>query len=282
MANTYTSLLNTAGIAPDGYGLDVMLDAANKSVMMPLVRRYNVPRGNSLYAPIVGTRSVTSRARGATTETAAVSFTALNDTGASFTKAFNYDALEIGYASLNDLDAPRLAAWLNAEKAQMGAALANQLDADLLGLYASASDSVGGTGQDVTYDLLVEAIRKLRVANAPGPYFVVLPETQWDHLAKIDQLVRADVRGPDGAINRQMFSMFGVQIFCTNNVPTSGGLAHGLAFSGEGILLALRDMVEVKEWDEPNNTAVRVMAYSDYAYANSFTDYIVDFQTTDS
>lgn len=279
--NTYTSLLSTAGLSPNQYGLEVALDAANKAVMMPLVTMYPIPKGASLYIPKVGARSAAEITRGAD-ETDAITYKNITDTAASFTKKFSYDALEMGYATLNDLPPAHLAATLNAVKAQMGSALANDVDSSLLGLYASASSNVGSSGDNVTYDLLIEAIRKLRVANAPGDYFIVLPETQWDHLAKIDELIRYEVRGEGSAItNGTMFKLFGVSIFCTNNVPTAAGAAHGLAFSRGGIALAVRDMVTVKEWDEPNNFAYRLAVFSDYAYANTYTDYIVDFITTD-
>ena len=280
MATTTTSVLSTAGLSPNQYGTEVALDAANKSVMRPLVRTYNIAKGNTLYIPKVGTRSVTKRVRG-TNDADNVTYAALSDTAVTFSKTFAVDALEISYESLNDMPAAHLAAWLNAEKSQMGSAVANQFDADTLGLYSVASDNVGDSSSNVSGAMLKEAIKALRVANAPGPYFIVLPETQWDHLADIDELTRFDVRGEgDTMQNRQAFKLHGVMIFTTGNVPTAAGTSHGLAFSGEGIAAAMRDEIVIKEWDNPNNFTQRIAAYTDYAYANTFADWIVDIQTT--
>lgn len=283
MANIYTSLLGTAGHAPDQFGREIVMDMPNQSVMIPLVQAYQIEKGETLTAPLTSARSLTSITRGSG-ETNSISFTAISDTGKTFTKAAAYDAFELGYPTLNDIPADRLAAEVSALKQQSTWACANNVDAALLGLYSSASANVGGGGVDFSIDLLAEAIKALKSANAPGRLFAVLPNTQWDHLAQTDELVRFDVRGEGNTIvNGTGFRYHGVDIFTTGNVPTSGGVAHGLVFSEYGIRLAMRDMATVKEWEEPANLAgYRCLVYLDYAYFNSFTDWIVDFQTTDS
>ena len=282
MAETYTSLLNTAGLSPNQYGLQVAIDAANRSVMQNLVMAYAIDKGSTLYIPKVGERTVSAITRGSTEADSDITFEALDDTAASFTKRFAYNGLEVTYATLNDMPPAHLRAWLEAERVQIAAALANDVDSKLLNLYSSASDSVGSSAENATWAMIKEAIKKLRVANAPEPYYIVLPETQWDHLAGIDELVRQDIRGEGLSIqDRQQFYAFGVRIFTTGNVPTASGAAHGLAFSREGIALAFRDQVAIKEFDYPTRFAHRMAAYSDYIYANTFDDYIVDFVTTD-
>jgi hypothetical protein len=279
---TTTALLSTAGLSPDQYGLQVAIDAANKSVMLPLIRRYMIPEGSTLYIPKVGTRSATARTRG-TDDSEQITFTALDDSAVSFTKKWTYDALAKSWATINDMPPANLAAWLNAERVQMGAALANQLDADILGLHASATTSVGSNAVDVSLPLLVEAIKALRVANAPEPYFMVFDETQWDHLAQIDELTRFDVRGEgDTIVNRQAFRLHGVSIFTTNNVVAASSAANNIAFSGEAFAIAIRDMVKMVEWQDPDLFSTKLAAYSDYAYANTFADYFVRIQTTDA
>ena len=67
-----------------------------------------------------------------------------------------------------------------------------------------------------------------------------------------------------------------MDIFTTGNCPAAANITHGLAFAGEGIAFAARDMIGVKEWDEPNNLAFRLAAWADYIYANTYSDYIVD------
>lgn len=283
-------MLSNAGIAPDQYGLDVAADGANKSVMMPLVRNYVIEKGHALYIPVVGTRTVTARARSTETsgagtgdEGTAITFNALDDTKLTMTKRFVYDAFYLPWEAANDFPQAHRAAWFNAEVSQIGAALGNDVDGRLLALYSSASDSVGGSGDDTTLALLNSAIKKLRIANAPEPYSIVLPETQWDKLAGIRELTHFDVRGEgDTLTNRQMFRLHGVNIFTTGNVPTASSTAHGLAFSGEGIRLAVRDMATVEEWRDGDTFTDKVAVFSDFAYVNTFSDWIVDFQTTDA
>ena len=276
----YTSVLNTAGIAPNQWGTEIARDLANKSVMLNLCEAYQVAPGNSLYIPTYPTRTANTITRGSS-ETAAISYTSVSNSAATFTKSASYDAIEIGYVTLNDLPPANLSAMLEAQKAAATDALVNTVDSAALGLYSTATYAV--TETDITYAGLTEAIRRLRVANAPAPYYIVLPETQWDHLAEIDQLIRFDVRGQAGPVSTgQGFNMFGVNIFTTGNCPTSGGSAFGLAFSSRGIRLAVRNMATVKEWDEPGNLAYRMAIWCDFAYANTYADWIVKIETQDS
>ena len=272
---TTTTLLGTAKMAADQFGLQVAIEAVNRSVMLPLSRRYIIPEGNALYIPKVGTRAVTALTRG-TDDGVAWTYSALNDTGITMTKRATYDALAVDWLVMNDLTPDRAAAWLNAERSQMSAALANDFDTTLLGLHASiTTNTVGGAGVDVDYPLLISAIQKLRAANAPEPYFGVFDESQWDHLAAIDQLVRFDARGEgDTIVNRQAFKMFGVQIYTTNNVVTSGGTtAKNMLFSGELFQVALRNLATVEDWRDQNTHANKLVVWQDIAYALSFENY---------
>jgi len=283
-ATTTTALLNTAGISPDQYGLDVYITAANRSVLMPLVRRYLIEGGSTLYIPIVGTRSATARTRG-TDDTELIVSTALDDTAASMTKRFTYDAISKSWATINDMPPAHLAAWLNAENVQMGAALANDFDSTVIAaVYSAATTNAVGSGAvDFSYDLFVSAIQKLRAQNAPEPYFAVLPETQWDHIAKTDEFTRYDARGEgDTMQNRQSFRAHGVSVFTTNNVATSGGEAQAIVFSGEAIAVAIRNFAQIEQWSEQLYTANFLMAWADYAYAIPLENYACQFTTTDT
>lgn len=287
MANIYTSLLNTAGLSPDQYGLDVLLDLPNRSVFMGqggpmLIKSYAIEKGNTLYAPTLGARSATAVTRGAS-ETTAMTFTAISDSAVSFTKRFAYDAWEIGYPTLNDMPPAHLRATLLGLREQATMALKNDFDSQMLSLYSSAANTVGSSGVDFSVANLAEAIKLLEVANAPRPYAAVLPSTQWDHLAASDELIRFDIRGETSPIvTGTGFRYFDVNIYTTGNVPTAAGAAHGLVFSRDGIIAAIRDFPVVKEWDEPEDFAMRMAIYVDFAYANSFSDWIVDFATSDA
>jgi hypothetical protein len=284
VAFSTTSLLNTAGLSPNQYGLDVLLDLPNRSIFLGqgaprLIQSYSIAEGSTLYAPLLSGRSATAIVRGS--EPAALTYTAISGTAVSFTKRFTYDALQIGYATLNDMPPANLAAFLNGYKNLATRALANDVDSQVLGLYSTATNNVGGAGASFTISALASAIKFLEVANAPRPYYAVLPATQWAALAQTDELVRFDIRGEGNTIvNGTGFRYQGVDIFVTGNVPTSAGTAHGLVFSEAGIIATFRDLPGVKDWDEPNTASRKMALFLDWAYANSFADWIVDFQTT--
>jgi len=266
---------------PDVFGMDIAMEAANQSVMMPLCTPFNVGSGNNEVIPFVGTRSVTARTRG-TDDGNAIVASALNDSSRNFSKRTVYDAIKWDYMVDNDMDPIRLNSWLDGEKQQSAEAHANDFDEQTLGLYASASSSVGGA-TDVTLPLLKEAIKKLRVANAKGQYNIVLPETQWDHLADIDELTRFDIRGEGDTItNKQAFRLHGVNIWTTNNVPTSGGVAHGLAFASSGIVYRLKTFLGVDDWNEKKDMAFYINTWADYRYAYTFANQLVDFQVNEA
>jgi len=289
-----TSLLNTAGISPDQYGAEILLDLPNNSVMLggnrpdpgvpgsPIVDAYAIAAGSTLYAPKLGARSATSITRGS--EPTSLTYSQISDTAGSFTKSAAYDAWSIPYTVVNDVPAERLAAELGGIRRQSAMAMGNSIDSSLLGLYSSAANAVGSSGVEFTIDNLAAAIKYLEVANAPKPYYAVLPSTQWDHLARTDELTRFDIRGEGGTlVNGTGFRFQGVDIYTTGNVPTASGAAHGLVFSRMGIRVAIRDNVMVREWEEPQAfAAMRGLVFLDFAYLNSFTDWIVDFATTDS
>lgn len=282
-------MLSNAGIAPDQYGLEIVLDLPNKSVMLPRVRSYEIPLGHALYIPVVGARSVTARARSTETsgtgtgdEGSAITLNTLDDTKLTMTKRFVYDGFYMGFETLNDLPEANRNAWFRAEQDQITMALGNDMDTQLLNLYSSAANGVGSGGADASLGQINEAIKLLRIANAPAPYTIVYPETQWDHLADIDALTRFDIRGEGSTIvNGQGFRLHGTDIVTSANVATSGGSAFGLAFSGEGIRVALRDQATVEQWRDSNTFTERVAIYSDFAYVNTFTDWIVQIETTD-
>lgn len=285
---TTTALLNTAGLSPNQYGLDVLLDLPNRSVFMGqgaprLISSYSIGQGSTLYAPVVSARTASAITRGS--EPANLTYQAIAGTAATFTKRFTYNALSIGYGSLNDMPPEQLAATLRAYQFQATRALANDVDTQVLGLWSSAAagNTVGGGAVDFTIGNLADAIKLLEVANAPRPYYAVLPATQWDHLATTDELVRFDIRGEGSTIvNGTGFRYHGCDIFVTGNCPTGGGIAHGLVFSSEGVIMTVRDLPGVKDWDDPDTASRRLAIFLDWAYANSFSDWIVDFQTRDT
>jgi len=295
VSSGYTSqgVLATAGHAPDVWAAEIVQDLPNTSVMLgggtggALINAIAVPKGAVLSVPYMGARTLSTRSRtGTTDEGTAITFEALSDSDDTLTKRFSYNAVAFGYEALNDMTPERAAMSVAAHREQMLWALGNDIDVQTLGLYSSAANFVGsGVGDFASADL-AEAIRLLKVANAPLPYACVLPSTQWDHIAQDSNIVESQKRG-DAVISTSAglqdgFNYHGVRIFTTGNVPTASNVAHGLVFSAAGIRFVMRDQVTVKEWDDPDTFSQKLAIYQDFAYMDTFTDWIVDFQTIDT
>ncbi len=284
---THTGLLRTAGHLPDTWGAEIALDLPNKSVMLPLVESYSMAPGDTMNMPVMGARTVVQRDRGSGQEEGdTLTFGALSDSDVPFVKRAAYNAMALDYLAVNDLGPERLAASVNAHKDQAVRSLANDIDAQLLSLYSSAANSVGsGVGDFASADL-AEAIRLLQVANAPTPYYFVGPATQWDHIAADSSIVQSQIRGdaviPTSAGLTDGFNFHGVRIFTTGNVPTASNVKQGLVFASAGIRLIMRQSPTIKDWDDPQTMSLKTLIWQDFAYLNSFSDWIVDFQTIDS
>ena len=276
------ALFNTAGLSVAKYGLDILLDLPNLSVFMgqgqpsSLMKAYSVANGYTLHAPVMSGRSATARTAG-TDDNNTITFSALSGTAVTFTPNFSYDAWAIDYQTMNKMTTQELAASLIAAREQSTLALKNVVDAAMLGLYSSATYDVGGAGADVTIGMLAEAKRRLEVANAPKPYYCVLPATQDDVLSQMDELNRVDIRGDNGTIlNGDKYRWHGIDIYVTGNCPTASSITHGLMFSAQALKAVFRDLPTIKAWDQENQFSYQMAVYMDWAYAVSFADWIVD------
>lgn len=286
--STTSALLNTAGLSGAQVGAEVLLDLPNKSVFMgqggpALIKGYSVANGYTLSAPVIAGRSTTSRTRG-TDDNNELTFSALSGTAVQFTKQSVYDAWQLDDMQYNDMRPEELRSLILGGTEQSVFALRNSVDAAVLGLYSSAAYSVGGGGVNFAIDALAEAKKRLKVGNAQGRIYAVLPATQDDKLSTCDELTRYDARGEGRTMvdGTDAYKWQGIEIFTSGNCPTSGGVAHGLVFSEAGIRAVFRDLPKVSAWYQEERNSHRLKVVMDWAYANSFSDWIVDFQTTDA
>jgi len=67
---------------------------------------------------------------------------------------------------------------------QMGNSLAEKIDTDLANLFSTFSDQIGGSGTELTADLIFQAGSILRSNKAPGPYYGVFHPKQIFNLKK--------------------------------------------------------------------------------------------------
>ncbi|MEK7880784.1 MAG: hypothetical protein AAB210_02680 [Deltaproteobacteria bacterium] len=103
---------------------------------------------------------------------------------------------------------------------ELGKALANKIDTDLLAEVADFTNSVGATGVDMTEANFLEAIYSLESGNATGPYAAVLHPVQVHDLRMALKATTGAVWGgpsaPAGDIGA-LTSLYGVDVFSSTN-----------------------------------------------------------------
>ena len=103
---------------------------------------------------------------------------------------------------------------------ELGKALANKIDTDLLAEVADFTNSVGATGVDMSEANFLEAIYALESGNATGPYAAVLHPVQVHDLRMALKATTGAVWGgpsaPAGDIGA-LTSLYGVDVFSSTN-----------------------------------------------------------------
>ena len=148
-----------------------------RAVIRPLVRNVNMLGTSGLTAQIPVFPTIASASIGDGTALSNTSYTTLSKT---------ITCAEAGVmVTLTDLarDAATedLAAALGK---QMGNSLAEKIDTDLANLFSTFSDQLGGSGTELTADLIFQAASVLRSNKASGPYYGVFHPKQMFNLKK--------------------------------------------------------------------------------------------------
>jgi N4-gp56 family major capsid protein len=123
-----------------------------------------------------------------------------------------------------------------------GQALGKAVDSDLTGLWSGLSQTVG-VGAQLGRDDILDAVEKLDDANAPSTdRFLVIHQSQKKELLKIDEFVRADIRG-DGSralATGEFGELYGLRVFVSSQIALSGGQHKNLAFHKSAFLLGIQ------------------------------------------
>jgi len=114
---------------------------------------------------------------------------------------------------------------------ELGKALANKIDADLLASASSFTNSVGSTGVDMTEDDFLSAIYTLELGNAKGPFVAVLHPYQVSNLRHAIAASTGAVWGGPSAPAAELGSMgtlYGVDIVQSTNCASVNANADRL------------------------------------------------------
>jgi hypothetical protein len=115
--------------------------------------------------------------------------------------------------------------------AELGKALANKIDADLLASASSFTNSVGATGVDMTEDDFLAAIYTLELGNAKGPFVAVLHPYQVSNLRRAIAASTGAVWGGPSTPAVDLGSLgtlYGVDIVQSNNCASVNANADRL------------------------------------------------------
>lgn len=109
---------------------------------------------------------------------------------------------------------------------ELGFAMANKIETDLLGNFGSLTGgTAGAAGSTMTWGIFFAAVAQLRAQNAPGPYHAVLHPYQWHDLASsaaISGMQNTPDFGDAVMRDRVVARAYDVNIFISSNLTIDG------------------------------------------------------------
>jgi hypothetical protein len=130
---------------------------------------------------------------------------------------------------------------------ELGAAIADKVEQDLLGNFSSlTAGTIGAAGTTITWEHFFAARTVLRGNKVPGPYICVLHEYQWHQLATAVAMTSTVTNIPAGMVNdvnRRFYigTVADVDIFTTANISVDADDdAYGAMYNRDAIALDVR------------------------------------------
>lgn len=177
-------------------------------------------------------------------------------------------------------------------RGKIAEALDKQIEQDLTGLYASASQLVGGGAVAITEANVVRALEYLDQANAPRKdrHFVVFPGGM-NNLRQISRYTDYQTTGEKispniGGNNGLVGNVNGLPVHMTTNIlgPASTGVPihHNLIFHKDFATLVMQKKVSVMMEDRPSYFSTGYIATALWGFALLRQDHLVDVQSKDN
>jgi len=165
---------------------------------------------------------------------------------------------------------------------KVGYALRVNMEAYIMALYSTLSQSVGTAGVPITDQVLINGILLLDEADAPmEDRTLVMRPASIATLRGIDKFVDANKTGggKSVAITGKFSDFYGVAGFSSNNVVSSAGV-HNLLFHKEGFMCAIQKDVSTY-MDGPDRSAITntVVGHMVYGAKEKRDDHAVDLLT---
>lgn len=267
-------------------------------VLANLVKRFDsdvADAGDVFQVPIVS--NLTAYAKSANTQ---VTLNAPTET--EFTMDINRH-FEASYLVEDRLKEQAKYNILQEYSSKSGYAIAQKMDSDLAGLYASATQSVGNSTTDVTDANIVRAIQFLDDADAPQSdrYFVIKPAAL-AAMRAIDKFSRFDSLGiaPSVVVNGGLANgnsvikrigpngfvgtVYNLEVYMTTNLVEEAGtsdVVHNLVFQKEALALGvqLKPRTQFQYKQEYLGTLATTDAL--WGYGLYRATFLVDFRSDD-
>lgn len=214
--------------------------------------------GDIVHLPVMASLSTSTKS--ADTD---VTFTANTDTDTTVTvNTYEYVAvaptLEVMKKAKYDL--------VGLNQKSMGKAIGNRWDAQIAALYSSVTQSAGTAAVGFTDAALIEAIRLLDVANAPGEdRNLLLHPSAWADFIGIEKFYNSATFPQQKALSKyQVAEVYGLKTFKSNNVSSSGTTERNLVFHREAFGLARSIKIDVMIQDMARAGRKEIVAYTLY------------------
>lgn len=166
---------------------------------------------------------------------------------------------------------------------KLGQSLAELQDDHLISLYSSFANTIGATSSNVglAKTFIIGAIRMLDSANIPASDRSLLVDAYgYQALRNMDEFTRYDATGKAGKFEDATVrgKFFGVDIYMTNNIPATSGLATALLFHKEAIALAEQKSIRTQYDYQPRTLDTAVVGDLLWGAAVRRTDALVRIQ----
>ena len=218
------------------------------NVMWNLMRNKQTPKGSgTVQFPIITipTKSdVASLASGAEETDAVIT----KVTSSSVSIEVLRKAVAIGMTDL--ADASSTEDMIALSSSAVANALSQQFDSDAVTLASSLSTSAGSDTKNITLDMLFEAVKLLKTANAPtfgnGKYACVLsPKQVWGAYGIsnfLGNILAPNEKASEIVGTGFVTSIAGLDIYWSSEVVEGSDIAHGMVISPECLGVGWRDM----------------------------------------
>lgn len=244
-----------------------LFTAQEKGFMRPLVRNFNVvgQPGKLARVGIYPSLATTALVSGEGTDATNNAITATEKT---------YDTDEVAaLVTLTDTARDSVDANAAADMGRiMGETIAKKVDEDIAALFSGFSGSVGGSGEELTADLIFKAVAQLRSNSVLGPYVGVFHPNQMYNLKK--QLANAgsatvpslsDV-GNEALSMGYVGRIAGVDLFESAVVTgDSTGNYVGAIMHSDAIAFALKKDITIETQRDASLRATEIVASMTYA-----------------